>query len=702
MAKDKSTVTIELDERAVYMRQPEDGGTTPSAMVRATLVLRLAHPTRIASIDVTLCGTSFVHWPEGHNNHVEHSESHIVHRATRALFDAQAAADAEELPPPIYTETEASFARPRLQSFQSSGSTSSSAFSAFISCDVDDEQVQQTRSTTRPATSRAGSRSSTASASRSSASASRPAAWGRRASSRTSTGRATSRSSTRSASSDHSDHHAHGLLHLLAPWRALKAHKDHPHEAHAPLITTPAEDIPTESYRRVTSKEFDAGTYTYPVAFALPANAPPTLTCGRGSLRWKLIARVERVGCATHGHGILDLHSHGQDRGRRRREPDIAHGDAHRHFAHSDESSHSMHPPEPLVDACEVRVLACPGGDGADNGCAVVEREWPTNREASGRRDERARRSRRSGEDEHRSQGDGAQGRAITNSPQRNVARRTRLQYALTVGTRSVCAGDTLPISLVLTPLARVRVHRINVVIEEQVAYLSQMTDVVRVDPVVPIALMRVKMGEKVKGINGEDVITVTGDEAVQVPHTESPTEKDLTASACFPASSLLPSSTSSSSSSAVLPGTLHSPWALAASLRVPSRGLRPTNENRAANVLVTHALAVTLRLGAVDEGDDGEAGENGEEKDDEEQHEKLYDVTIRLPLHVYSSLCNSDALCLPMYEDKVAGSVGHGGGHLDVGCELAGGAHPDVVASHALAEEARAPVVVPWAYGWA
>ena len=58
--KDKSTVSIELGERAVYMTE----GASP-AMVRAELVMRLARPTRVTSIDVTLCGTSYVHWPEG-------------------------------------------------------------------------------------------------------------------------------------------------------------------------------------------------------------------------------------------------------------------------------------------------------------------------------------------------------------------------------------------------------------------------------------------------------------------------------------------------------------------------------------------------------------------------------------------------------------------------------------------------------------
>ena len=38
------------------------------------------------------------------------------------------------------------------------------------------------------------------------------------------------------------------------------------------------------------------GVYTYPISFAIPANAPPTLSVDYGSVTWKLKAVVHRPG----------------------------------------------------------------------------------------------------------------------------------------------------------------------------------------------------------------------------------------------------------------------------------------------------------------------------------------------------------------------------------------------------------------------
>ncbi|KAL1740973.1 hypothetical protein HDZ31DRAFT_85124 [Schizophyllum fasciatum] len=237
------------------------------------------------------------------------------------------------------------------------------------------------------------------------------------------------------------------------------------------------------------------------------------------------------------------------------------------------------------------------------------------------------------------------------------------------------------------------------------------MTDVVRVDPVLPITLLRCKSGERVKGLDGEEATTLTGAEVAALLETEQPPTDKLSvasASATTPAldptspyrtspSSTRPSCPTRTSSQAststratspshsldsphTLPSALNAPWALVTSLHVPTRGLRPTNENRAANLLVTHVLAVTMRVGMrPEEGKATAAPESErrgepapregrpEERDrherrrsgqsagidlDEmqrESEEKLFDVTIRMPIHVYSHLCTPDALSLPM-----------------------------------------------------
>lgn len=38
------------------------------------------------------------------------------------------------------------------------------------------------------------------------------------------------------------------------------------------------------------------GTYTYPISFNIPGNAPPTMSCDYGSVIWRLKANVHRPG----------------------------------------------------------------------------------------------------------------------------------------------------------------------------------------------------------------------------------------------------------------------------------------------------------------------------------------------------------------------------------------------------------------------
>ena len=41
---------------------------------------------------------------------------------------------------------------------------------------------------------------------------------------------------------------------------------------------------------------FLVGTYTFPISFSIPGNAPPTITCEYGAVSWRLKASVHRPG----------------------------------------------------------------------------------------------------------------------------------------------------------------------------------------------------------------------------------------------------------------------------------------------------------------------------------------------------------------------------------------------------------------------
>jgi hypothetical protein len=68
-------------------------------------------------------------------------------------------------------------------------------------------------------------------------------------------------------------------------------------------------------------------------------------------------------------------------------------------------------------------------------------------------------------------------------------------------------------------------------------------------------------------------------------------------------------------------------PWTLDLSLPLPSCGsLQPSNRNKRANVLVTHALRAVLR---VERGDDAAVDAKGKRK--------LFDIVVHTPVHLFS-----------------------------------------------------------------
>ena len=67
----KSALSIRLTESAVYLRtdgpsgRPHRNAETRSSVVRGLLVLELAKPTKIESVELELVATAATAWPEG-------------------------------------------------------------------------------------------------------------------------------------------------------------------------------------------------------------------------------------------------------------------------------------------------------------------------------------------------------------------------------------------------------------------------------------------------------------------------------------------------------------------------------------------------------------------------------------------------------------------------------------------------------------
>jgi arrestin-related trafficking adapter 3/6 len=71
----KNTLTIRLTESVVFLRnvdgvgrRPGQSNTGSTSLLRGLLVLDLAKPTRISSIEIDLTGKVMTSWPEGGND----------------------------------------------------------------------------------------------------------------------------------------------------------------------------------------------------------------------------------------------------------------------------------------------------------------------------------------------------------------------------------------------------------------------------------------------------------------------------------------------------------------------------------------------------------------------------------------------------------------------------------------------------------
>ena len=133
-----------------------------------------------------------------------------------------------------------------------------------------------------------------------------------------------------------------------------------------------------------------AGTYTFPVSFAIPSQVPPTMQCSHGSVSWRLNATVHRPGVFT----------------------------------------------PKLCTSHEVILVASPSEESRDDSDnAIIERFW----------------------------GD-------------------QLHYMLSVSGRVFPIGGTVPITLRLLPMAKVKIFGILVRLEGNALYLPSLITVTQVN----------------------------------------------------------------------------------------------------------------------------------------------------------------------------------------------------------------------------
>ncbi|KAF8633417.1 hypothetical protein AX17_004588 [Amanita inopinata Kibby_2008] len=200
-----------------------------------------------------------------------------------------------------------------------------------------------------------------------------------------------------------------------------------------------------------------------------------------------------------------------------------------------------------------------------------------------------------------------------------------QLQYLLTVSGRSFYIGGTIPISFTLLPLSKIRVHKIVVCLEERVDYYTQMRRIARTDPITQIVLLSIK-GE---GKGDDPILPLESD--------------DVDAFRKSPLYALVrPDDDPSEMASSLMgPG----PWEFYQELKLPSscNQLHFTNRNRRSNVSITHTLKWTIR---VERGDDLHINPKTGRR-------KMFDIVVQSPVHILSCRCNPDWTALPGYGEK-------------------------------------------------
>ncbi|KAI0696679.1 hypothetical protein C8T65DRAFT_663417 [Cerioporus squamosus] len=187
----------------------------------------------------------------------------------------------------------------------------------------------------------------------------------------------------------------------------------------------------------------------------------------------------------------------------------------------------------------------------------------------------------------------------------------TQMQYLIMISGRSFAIGGTMPVSITFMPWTKMKIHRISVLIEERVDYWTGFRRVARTDPI---------------NRDGPPLLPLSTDDPEAFK--QSPLNEVLNPD----------DDISEVVSSFMGPG----PWTIRKELHLPKAEgtLHTTNKNKRSNISVSHMLKIIFR---VERGDDSAV-------DPQTGKRKLFDIVVQTPVHILSHLCNPEHTALPPY----------------------------------------------------
>ncbi|KAF5321136.1 hypothetical protein D9619_001689 [Psilocybe cf. subviscida] len=206
-----------------------------------------------------------------------------------------------------------------------------------------------------------------------------------------------------------------------------------------------------------------------------------------------------------------------------------------------------------------------------------------------------------------------------------------QLQYLISISGRSFFIGGTIPVTLTLMPLAKLKIYKLSVYVEERVDYYTNMRRIARTDPITRYCLLSVKNEGKMPA----PLLPLDSEctDALRSSPLYTIVDHDMT-----------DSELSEAASSLMGPG----PWTFHKDLQLPQScdQIHFTNRNRRSNVIVTHTLKVVMR---VERGDDLYIDKHGKRK--------MFDIVVQTPIFLLSCRCNPEWVSLPRYSELLEDS---------------------------------------------
>ncbi|KAF5348645.1 hypothetical protein D9758_006761 [Tetrapyrgos nigripes] len=186
-----------------------------------------------------------------------------------------------------------------------------------------------------------------------------------------------------------------------------------------------------------------------------------------------------------------------------------------------------------------------------------------------------------------------------------------------------------------MLPLAKVKIHRISVVLEEKVEYHNNFKSVGRTDPISTAQLLSLREEGKSKDVRhilpleSDDTNALINSPLYQVldlpsdPHVRDQALTEMAADLMGPG-----------------PWTFHQELQLPASCKI----LHATNKNRRSNISITHLLKCVMR---VERGDDSAIDERTGKR-------KLFDIVVQTPVMILACRCNPEWTSVPTYSERL------------------------------------------------